>query len=81
MPESPCDAVGDGAILSGPSAPGRSRETLRRPRIEASGTHPLERMATLCAIGDFASVYLALVCGVDPCEITPITSLKQRIAR
>jgi glucose/mannose-6-phosphate isomerase len=48
-------------------------------RIEASGTHPLERMATLCAIGDFASVYLALAIGVDPTPIAPIEVLKQRL--
>lgn len=48
-------------------------------RIEASGTHPLERMATLCAIGDFASVYLALAIGVDPTPIAPIAVLKQRL--
>src|SRR5688500_5555407 len=35
MRESPCDAVRAGAILSEPSAPGRSRETSRRPRMLA----------------------------------------------
>ena len=47
--------------------------------IEAVGTHPLERMASLCAIGDFASVYLALLIGVDPTPIAPIEALKARL--
>jgi glucose/mannose-6-phosphate isomerase len=47
--------------------------------IVAAGRHPLERMASLCAIGDFASVYLALVNGVDPTPIRPIETLKQRL--
>jgi glucose/mannose-6-phosphate isomerase len=48
--------------------------------IEAVGEHPLERMASLCAVGDFASVYLGLLHGVDPTPITPIDALKARIA-
>lgn len=47
--------------------------------IEATGSHPLERMASLCAIGDFASVYLALQNGLDPTPIGPIDALKQRL--
>jgi len=50
-------------------------------RIDAAGDHPLERMASLCAIGDFASVYLGLLHGVDPTPITPIDELKARIGQ
>jgi glucose/mannose-6-phosphate isomerase len=46
--------------------------------LSATGAHPLERMASLCAIGDFASVYLGLLYGVDPTPITPIEILKAR---
>jgi len=46
----------------------------------AAGDHPLERMASLCAIGDFASVYLGLLHGVDPTPITPIQVLKERLS-
>jgi glucose/mannose-6-phosphate isomerase len=46
--------------------------------LVATGSHPLERMASLCAIGDFASVYLGLLYGVDPTPITPIQTLKAR---
>jgi glucose/mannose-6-phosphate isomerase len=48
-------------------------------RLVAVGEHPLERMASLCAVGDFASVYLALLGGVDPSPIDPIDTLKARV--
>ncbi|MCZ3389951.1 MAG: bifunctional phosphoglucose/phosphomannose isomerase [Actinomycetia bacterium] len=48
-------------------------------RMVAVGEHPLERMASLCAVGDFASVYLALLGGVDPTPIPPIEVLKTRL--
>jgi glucose/mannose-6-phosphate isomerase len=41
----------------------------------------VERLASLVAIGDFASVYLALLDGIDPTPIEPIDELKARIAR
>ena len=49
-------------------------------RVVAVGEHPLERMASLCAIGDFASVYLGLLRGIDPTPIRPIEVLKSRLA-
>lgn len=48
-------------------------------RLVAVGQHPLERMASLCAVGDFASVYLGLIGGVDPTPIRPIEILKARL--
>jgi glucose/mannose-6-phosphate isomerase len=48
-------------------------------RLVAVGEHPLERMASLCAVGDFASVYLALLGGIDPSPIDPIDTLKARV--
>ena len=48
--------------------------------ITAEGTHPLQRMASLVAVGDFASVYLGLLLGVDPTSIAPIDELKAAIA-
>jgi glucose/mannose-6-phosphate isomerase len=44
--------------------------------LRAEGRHPAERLASLASIADFASVYLALVLGVDPTPITPVTQLK-----
>jgi glucose/mannose-6-phosphate isomerase len=49
--------------------------------LVAVGEHPLERMASLCAVGDFASVYLGLLEGVDPTPIEPINVLKARLLR
>jgi len=49
--------------------------------LRAEGSHPLLRLAQLVATGDFASVYLALLLDIDPEPITPLTELKERIAR
>jgi glucose/mannose-6-phosphate isomerase len=43
--------------------------------MAAEGEHPLERLATLVAPLDFASVYLALLQGIDPSPIEPIALL------
>jgi len=48
-------------------------------QLVAVGEHPLERMASLCAVGDFASVYLGFLRGVDPTPIEPIAVLKERL--
>ena len=34
--------------------------------LAAEGEHPLERLASLVALLDFATVYLALAQGIDP---------------
>lgn len=43
--------------------------------VAAEGEHPLERLATLLAPLDLASVYLALLQGIDPSPIEPIALL------
>jgi glucose/mannose-6-phosphate isomerase len=48
--------------------------------VVAEGDHPLERLASLVAVGDFASTYLAVGSGIDPTPIAPIDELKERIA-
>jgi glucose/mannose-6-phosphate isomerase len=48
--------------------------------IEAEGEHPLERIATLIALADFVTVYLAIALGVDPTPVSAIQELKARIA-
>jgi glucose/mannose-6-phosphate isomerase len=45
--------------------------------LPATGEHPLERLASLVAPLDFASVYLALLEGTDPTPIDPIVTLKK----
>lgn len=49
--------------------------------LVAEGEHQFEQLASLVALGDFASVYLALLQGIDPTPIAAITELKERIAR
>ncbi|MEV5569083.1 SIS domain-containing protein [Spirillospora sp. NPDC052269] len=48
--------------------------------IRAEGDHPLERMATLVAVADYVTVYLAIALGVDPTPVSTIQELKARIA-
>jgi glucose/mannose-6-phosphate isomerase len=48
--------------------------------LRATGEHPLERLASLIAPLDFASVYLALLEGTDPTPIDPIVTLKKAAA-
>ncbi len=48
--------------------------------VRAEGSHAVERLASLTALADFASVYLALGLGIDPTPITPITHLKSVLA-
>jgi glucose/mannose-6-phosphate isomerase len=48
--------------------------------IRAEGAHPLERIATLIALGDYVTVYLAIALGVDPTPVPAIQELKARIA-
>ena len=49
--------------------------------VMAVGRHPLHRMASLVAVGDFASVYLGLLQQLDPTPIGPIEALKARLAQ
>ena len=49
--------------------------------IAAVGEHPLARLASLVSTIDFATVYLAILTGVDPTPIDPITELKERISQ
>jgi len=46
----------------------------------AEGGCELERLASLVAVPDFASVYLALLHGIDPIAVPAVTELKERIA-
>jgi glucose/mannose-6-phosphate isomerase len=47
----------------------------------AEGSSPLERLASLVGLVDWASTYLALLAGLDPTPVTAIEDLKRRIAR
>jgi glucose/mannose-6-phosphate isomerase len=48
--------------------------------VMAEGDHPLERIATLLALADYVTVYLAIALGVDPTPVSALQELKARIA-
>jgi hypothetical protein len=48
--------------------------------LAAEGASPLERLASLVAVPDFASVYLALAHGLDPIAVPAVTEMKERTA-
>ena len=49
--------------------------------VVARGTHPLARQLSLVQMGDFTSLYLALLDRVDPSAMPAITALKTGLAR
>jgi glucose/mannose-6-phosphate isomerase len=49
--------------------------------LTAAGDLPLERLASLVHLIDYASVYLAIADGIDPAPIAAIQELKARIAQ
>ena len=49
--------------------------------LTAVGDLPLERLASLVQLIDYASVYLAIANGIDPAPIAAIQELKARIAQ
>jgi glucose/mannose-6-phosphate isomerase len=49
--------------------------------LAAEGVHPLERVATLIGLGDYASTYLALGYALDPTPVSTVTELKARISQ
>jgi glucose/mannose-6-phosphate isomerase len=49
-------------------------------RVAAEGESRLERLVSLVLLGDLVSLYLAVLRGVDPADIEPITRLKAALA-
>jgi glucose/mannose-6-phosphate isomerase len=47
-------------------------------RLRSEGTHPLERLASLVGLIDYASVYLAIGQGIDPTPVDAIDAVKAR---
>jgi glucose/mannose-6-phosphate isomerase len=48
--------------------------------LAAAGEHPLERLASLIQLMDYATVYLGIALGYDPSPIDAIQELKASIA-
>jgi glucose/mannose-6-phosphate isomerase len=53
-----------------------ARRGVRCGVIQAEGGSPLERLASLIAVPDFASVYLALAHGLDPTAVPAVDEMK-----
>ena len=53
------------------------RRGVRCDVLTAEGGSALERLASLVAVPDFASVYLALAHGLDPMAVPAITEMKE----
>ena len=49
-------------------------------RVPARGDTALERLISLVLLGDLVSLYLAVLRGVDPVDIAPLTELKRALA-
>ena len=50
-------------------------------QVHARGSSPAERLFSLIMLGDFASVYVALLRGIDPTPVPVLTGLKARLRR
>jgi glucose/mannose-6-phosphate isomerase len=48
-------------------------------KVWAHGSQPMEELFSLIMLGDFTSIYLALLSGVDPTPIPVLSSLKERL--
>ncbi|MGH3683248.1 MAG: SIS domain-containing protein, partial [Natronosporangium sp.] len=55
------------------------RRGVRCTVLTAEGGSALERLASLVAVPDFASVYLALAHGLDPMAVPAVTELKSAV--
>jgi hypothetical protein len=53
------------------------RRGVRVSLVTAEGASPLERLASLVAIPDFASIYLGLAHGLDPMAVPAVSEMKE----
>jgi hypothetical protein len=54
-----------------------ARRGVRCGEIQAEGASALERLASLIAVPDFASVYLSLAHGLDPTAVPAVDEMKE----
>jgi glucose/mannose-6-phosphate isomerase len=55
------------------------RRGVRCSVVTAEGGSALERLASLVAVPDFASIYLALAHGLDPMAVPAVTEMKEHV--
>jgi hypothetical protein len=53
------------------------RRGVRVSLVTAEGASPLERLASLVAVPDFASIYLGLAHGLDPMAVPAVSEMKE----
>jgi glucose/mannose-6-phosphate isomerase len=58
-----------------------SRAGVAHERIDIPGETPLARVLSAVLLGDFVSFYVAMLNGVDPAPVDPITRVKDRLAK
>jgi glucose/mannose-6-phosphate isomerase len=74
------DGTGRAAALARISEEVAGERGVATSAVIAEGGCALERLASLVATLDYASVYLALSAGIDPTPIEPIDDLKAKLA-
>jgi hypothetical protein len=74
-------SVGESTVVEGRRADAveelSARRGVRCSTLQAEGGSPLERLASLIAVPDFASVYLALAHGLDPTAVPAVDEMKE----
>jgi hypothetical protein len=74
-------SVGESTVVEGRRADAvedlAARRGVRCSTLQAEGGSPLERLASLIAVPDFASVYLALAHGLDPTAVPAVDEMKE----
>ena len=80
MLREPAPAPPGGAALRPHPRAGRAARQPGRSRSRPTATAPLARMLDLVLLGDYVSLYLALLRGVDPGPVEMIERLKARLA-
>jgi glucose/mannose-6-phosphate isomerase len=58
-----------------------TNRSVRSFEVRSAGKSMLARMSSIICIGDFTSVYLAVLRGVDPTPVKTIDLLKEKIRR
>ncbi|MBS7633166.1 bifunctional phosphoglucose/phosphomannose isomerase [Candidatus Bathyarchaeota archaeon] len=56
-------------------------KSVRTFKVQVSGKGSLAKMSSAICVGDFVSVYLALLRGIDPTPVKTITALKERLGQ
>ncbi len=57
------------------------KQSVKTYEVKGQGRSALAKMASLICLGDFASVYLAILRGVDPTPVKTISLLKEEIRK